>query len=131
MAVGVEARGPLLDWAVLTQWSCGPDDLSISRHPITQWYRVFHFSFMETYRMTALVEKLDRALYPTYARNWDDQLFRERILQHLTPTTVILDLGAGAGIVQQMNFRGHAARVCGVDLDPRVVDNPFQPKAQW
>jgi SAM-dependent methyltransferase len=24
----------------------------------------------------------------------------------------------------QMNFRGLAARVCGVDLDPRVVDNP-------
>lgn len=34
--------------------------------------------------MTTLVEKLDRALYPGYARNWDDQLFRERILQRLT-----------------------------------------------
>jgi len=35
--------------------------------------------------VTTLVEKLDRAaLYPTYARNWDDQLFRERILQRLT-----------------------------------------------
>src|SRR5262249_37754350 len=34
------------------------------------------------------------------------------------------DLGAGAGIVPQMNFRGLAAHVCGVDLDPRVVTNP-------
>jgi len=78
--------------------------------------------------MTTLVEKLDRALYSgyaRYARNWDDQLFRERILQHLTPAAVILDLGAGAGIVQQMDFRGHAARIYGVDLDPRVVDNPM------
>ncbi|MFZ1829325.1 MAG: class I SAM-dependent methyltransferase [Candidatus Competibacteraceae bacterium] len=75
--------------------------------------------------MTTLIEKLDQTLYPTYARNWDDQLFRERILQRLTPTAVILDLGAGAGIVQQMNFRGLAARVCGVDLDPRVIDNPM------
>ena len=75
--------------------------------------------------MTPLVEKLDRALYPGFARNWDDQLFRERILQHLTPAAVILDLGAGAGIVQQMDFRGHAARICGVDLDPRVMDNPM------
>ena len=33
--------------------------------------------------MTPLVEKLDRALYPTYARNWDDPFFRERILQRL------------------------------------------------
>ena len=32
---------------------------------------------------------------------------------------------ARAGIVQQTNFRGLAARVCGVDLDPRVVDNPM------
>ena len=80
--------------------------------------------------MTTLVEKLDRALYPDYARNWDDQLFRERILQRLTPTAVILDLGAGAGIVQQMDFRGHAARICGVDLDPRVVDNPMLDEGQ-
>jgi SAM-dependent methyltransferase len=76
--------------------------------------------------MTTLIEKLDHALYPGYARNWDDQLFRERVLRHLSPpAAVILDLGAGAGIVQQMNFRGHAARICGVDLDPRVVDNPM------
>jgi len=75
--------------------------------------------------VASLVERLDQTLYPTYTRNWDDQLFRERILQHLTPTAVVLDLGAGAGIVQQMNFRGLAARVCGVDLDPRVVDNPL------
>ena len=27
--------------------------------------------------------------------------------------------------MEQMNFRGRAARVCGVDLDPRVVDNPM------
>lgn len=73
--------------------------------------------------MTSLVEKLDRALYPDYARNGDDPLFRERILQRLTPTAVILDLGAGAGIVQQMDFRGQAARICGVDLDPHTVNN--------
>jgi putative component of toxin-antitoxin plasmid stabilization module len=30
---------------------------------------------------------------------------------------------AGAGIVQPMNFRGQAARLCGVDLDPRPVNN--------
>ena len=45
----------------------------------------------------SLVEKIDRTLYPGFARNWDDQLFRERILQQLTPTAAVLDLGAGAG----------------------------------
>lgn len=68
---------------------------------------------------------LDRKLYPNHAKNWDDRLFRERILARLKPDSVVLDLGAGAGIVAEMDFRGHAARICGVDLDPRVVDNPM------
>lgn len=75
--------------------------------------------------MSGLVARLDRALYPGVTRNWDDQLFRERILRHLEPDSVVLDLGAGAGIVEQMNFKGLVASVCGVDLDPRVVDNPM------
>ena len=73
--------------------------------------------------MTRLVARLDRGWYPEFHRNWDDQLFRERIVSHLRPDSDLLDLGAGAGIVPQMNFRGMAAHVCGVDLDPRVVTN--------
>lgn len=75
--------------------------------------------------MTSNVERIDRWLYPEYSRNWDDQLFRERILEHLNPGVAALDLGAGAGIVEAMNFKGLASRICGVDLDPRVLDNPM------
>lgn len=75
--------------------------------------------------MTSLVTKIDSAFYPEFKRNWDDQLFRERILLHLRSDAAVLDLGAGAGIVEQMNFKGLAASVCGVDLDPRVVANPM------
>ena len=75
--------------------------------------------------MNALVAWIDQYCYPRFQRNWDDQLFRERILIHLRPDAAALDLGAGAGIVEQMNFRGLAASVCGVDLDPRVVNNPM------
>lgn len=75
--------------------------------------------------MSGSVNWLDRWLYPKFDKNWDDRLFRERILDHLGPETTVLDLGAGAGIVSEMNFHGRAARVCGVDLDPRVLDNPF------
>ena len=74
--------------------------------------------------MGSVTEWIDRNGYPTYARNWDDWLFRERILAQIRPDSAILDLGAGAGIVSQMNFKGLAGKVCGVDLDPRVVDNP-------
>ena len=69
---------------------------------------------------------LDSLLYPGVTRNWDDQLFRERIAKKLSGgSTILLDLGAGAGIVSQMNFKGLAERVCGIDPDPRVESNPY------
>ena len=75
--------------------------------------------------MSRITHWMDRTWYPNHAKNWDDQLFREAILRNLKPEMTMLDLGAGAGIVDKMNFRQLASRVCGVDLDPRVVDNPF------
>jgi len=75
--------------------------------------------------MSSVVTWIDQTCYSRFQRNWDDKLFRERILEFLRPESVVLDLGAGAGIVDQMNFRGLAASVCGVDLDPRVVNNPM------
>ena len=75
--------------------------------------------------MKNLVDKIDRRFYPDFEKNWDDNVFRSWILDCLTPGSVVLDLGAGAGIVEQMDFRGCAARICGVDLDPRVASNPM------
>lgn len=74
--------------------------------------------------MSRLTAWMDRKFYPRHDANWDDALFRDRILSHLNGRQTILDLGAGAGIVPQMNFRGKVARVCGVDPDPRVTSNP-------
>jgi SAM-dependent methyltransferase len=75
--------------------------------------------------VSAITAWLDRHLYPAFSRNWDDQLLRTRITERLFPTATVLDVGAGAGIVSHMNFKGIGARVCGVDPDPRVVANPF------
>lgn len=75
--------------------------------------------------MTSWVARLDERFYPGVERNWDDKLFRERILSALSPDAAVLDLGAGAGIVREMDFRGRAVRICGVDLDPRVEENPM------
>ena len=66
---------------------------------------------------------LDKKFYPDHQNNWDDQLFRERILRHLTAESVVLDIGAGAGLVQQMHFKGQAKEVLGVDPDERVLVN--------
>jgi len=75
--------------------------------------------------MKRIVAWMDRQLYPEYESNWDDTLFRAEVLKVLKPEHVLLDVGAGAGIVSQMNFRGVAQRVTGIDLDPRVASNPY------
>ena len=81
--------------------------------------------------MGSLVRWLDAKLYPDFAHRWDDTLFRRRILNHLGSGDLdILDLGAGAGIVDQMDFRGHARHICGIDPDPRVVDNRYLDEGQ-
>lgn len=79
--------------------------------------------------MGALTRSLDRNLYPDHAANWDDEYLRSAVLARLQSDMVILDLGAGAGRVEQMNFRGTARKVVGLDPDPRVRDNPFLDEA--
>src|SRR5882724_2529823 len=75
--------------------------------------------------MGMLTRWLDTRLYPSFKSNWDDDLVREEILCVLRPEHWLLDLGAGAGIVPQMNFRDQVARACGVDPDERVTVNSF------
>ena len=70
-------------------------------------------------------EAMDRKFYPGFTNNWDDILFRERILEALHPGHTLLDMGAGAGIVSHMNFKGHVKTAVGIDLDQRVQENPY------
>ena len=80
--------------------------------------------------MKKMISWMDRRFYPDYICNWDDALFREHILQALKPAHFVLDLGAGAGIIQAMDFRGKANSICGVDPDPRVKANPYLNQAE-
>lgn len=75
--------------------------------------------------MPGLIAILDRKLYPGVEKNWDDEAFRQRVLAVIQPDQKMLDFGAGAGIVRQMNFKGLVAMVCGVDPDERVTENPY------
>jgi len=72
----------------------------------------------------SLVEWLDRRFYPAQREYWDDDMFRKCVLSYLRPHYRLLDIGAGAGILPQTNFRGLAAQAVGIDLDERVRDNP-------
>ena len=72
-----------------------------------------------------LVDWIDQKFYSDYNDNWDDELFRKVILCRIDKDFVILDLGAGSGIIQQMNFKDKVSRVCGIDPDPRIQVNPY------
>ncbi len=80
--------------------------------------------------MSRIVPWMDRKLYPGYESRWDDQLLREEILKILQKDHTILDLGAGIGIVPLMDFRKRAARICGIDPDERVLENPYLDEAK-
>ncbi len=80
--------------------------------------------------MSIVVRWIDQHLYRDYSDHWDDELLRRSILQTVEADWDILDLGAGAGIVRQMNFRGHVQRVCGVDPDRRVLGNAALDEAK-
>lgn len=75
--------------------------------------------------MKKAINWLDAKFYPNYSHNWDDYLFRVSILESLKSDHAILDLGAGAGIVEAMDFRGKAHYICGIDPDERVKFNPY------
>ena len=45
--------------------------------------------------MKKLKMLMDQYLYPDFQDNWDDKIFRKRILKHIMDDSIILDLGAG------------------------------------
>ena len=78
----------------------------------------------------AIVKILDKRLYPDFQDNWDCKLFRDIIIRHINSSSRVLDLGAGAGIIKQLNFRGLTSQICGVDIDDRVLKNPYLDEAK-
>ncbi len=67
---------------------------------------------------------MDERFYPGVLPRWDDRLFRELVESNLQPHHNLLDVGAGAGIIELTNYRGQVQSVCGVDPDERVLTNP-------
>jgi SAM-dependent methyltransferase len=80
--------------------------------------------------VSRLVERMDDALYPGVSNEWYDEVFRDRIASLARPEMRVLDIGAGAGIVKEMGFRGKVAKVSGIDLDERVLVNPLLDDAK-
>lgn len=72
-----------------------------------------------------LQKSLDEWFYPNYSNNWDDRNFRKKLLEHFSNNSICLDYGAGRGNVEYMRFNNVVAKVCGVDVDKAVMDNPY------
>ncbi len=72
-------------------------------------------------RVAALVDRL----YPDYRD--EDWHFRQLIARHLRPGSVVLDAGCGRDVANAKFLQSASCQVVGVDLDPRLVQNP-KPK---
>jgi ubiquinone/menaquinone biosynthesis C-methylase UbiE len=89
---------------------------------------------MEASSMVLIDGKID----PKVARLWerfycdyDPRRFGALVESFVNPSSRVLEVGAGSGRGPQNSFplKGKAAQYVGIDLDPRVLDNPNLDKA--
>jgi SAM-dependent methyltransferase len=80
--------------------------------------------------MSALTKWMDKTWYPGYEDNWDNKRFRTLLLDRIEPDFILLDYGAGRGALSEMNFKGKAKKIFGVDPDKAVLDNPYLDDAR-
>jgi SAM-dependent methyltransferase len=78
-------------------------------------------------RLRPRVGNLWLRFYPDYERD----AFEQQVASLVTPEMNVLEIGAGSGRGNQNVFelRGSCARYAGVDLDPRVLENPHLDEA--
>ena len=66
-----------------------------------------------------------KALYPQPEQHDPLTHFLAAMEREIRPDMTVLDIGAGAGELNGYNYRGRVKRVVGIDLDPRVTENPL------
>ena len=72
--------------------------------------------------LRSTVKRLSNYFYPNYKD--DNYIFYNWIRESIKPDSAILDLGAGAGIKWPYDFARQCRKVVGIDMDPRIMDNP-------
>ena len=71
------------------------------------------------------MERLFYHYYHPHAFWNEDQILEATLRKLLAPNLRVLDAGAGAGDLFPKDFRRLCKEVIGVDLDPRVAENPM------
>lgn len=64
-------------------------------------------------------------LYPQPEAFDTVRMFFQTLERELRPDQTVLDIGAGAGELNRYRYRGRVRRMVGVDLDPRITENPL------
>ena len=64
-------------------------------------------------------------LYPDPEKRLPSAEFGGMIERYLSSSSTVLDMGAGGGELNAYDFKGRVRRIVGIDLDPRVADNPL------
>jgi SAM-dependent methyltransferase len=78
-------------------------------------------------RLRPAVKRLWTAFYPNYREND----FERHVGSIVQPNMKVLEIGAGSGTGMQNAFllKDRCALYVGVDVDPRILDNPFLDQA--
>lgn len=75
--------------------------------------------------MTWLADRLLDRLYPDPRDRDPVPRFLDLVDRYVGPDSRVLDIGAGAGERNPHTLKGRCREIVGVDVDPRVVDNPL------
>ena len=75
--------------------------------------------------MGVSVAELQTRFYPVARQRDAVALFLDELEPDVGPSDLVLDIGAGAGERNRYAFKGRVAGMWGVDLDPRVTENPL------
>jgi SAM-dependent methyltransferase len=97
-----------------------------SNHHTTELQEVAPMAVIDG-RIKPEVEKLWRRYYPDY----DPYSFGLLVEEYISPSSHVLEIGAGSGAGQQKHFRlkGKVARYVGIDLDEQVLANSHLDEA--
>ncbi len=75
--------------------------------------------------MADAVSKLQSRFYPAAEQRDPVAIFLRELERHVRPSDILLDIGAGAGERNRHSFKGRVQQMLGVDVDPRVAENPL------
>lgn len=80
--------------------------------------------------MSRLTKWMDRTFYGKYENRWDELMLRDRVLAAMKGAERALDIGAGRGYRDELNFKGRCPFIAGIDPGDEVLENETVDEAK-